>query len=59
MHFDNLTLVPYDPDAIAPELLSDSEKKNYNTYQQRVYDTVSPYLTDDEKAWLKNETRAI
>lgn len=59
MRFENLTLVPFDPDAVEPSLMSEKEKAWYNEYQQRVYDIISPYLSDSERKWLKNETRTI
>lgn len=59
MRFENLTLVPFDPDAVEPSLMSEKEKSWYNEYQKRVYDIISPYLSDSERKWLENETRKI
>lgn len=59
MEFETLTVAPYEPDAVEPELMSPSERSLYNAYQSFVYDTLSPYLTENEREWLKNETRCI
>ena len=59
MHFDTLTYVPIDLDAIDESLLTYKEKKWLNDYHQAVYEKISPYLTDEEKTWLKDYTKAI
>jgi len=59
LHFDILTYVPIDLDAIDPHLLTYKEKKWLNDYHQAVYQNISPYLTDEEKEWLKDYTRAL
>ncbi|MBR3147430.1 MAG: aminopeptidase P family protein [Eubacterium sp.] len=57
--FDTITLVPLEREAIVPEMLTEEELSWLNAYHKRVYETVSPYLTDDEAAWLKEVTRPI
>ncbi len=59
LEFEVLTLVPWDLDAVIPEMLSDREKKILNDYHKRVYEKISPFLDENEKAWLKHATRAI
>ncbi len=59
MHFEVLTFVPFDLDAIDPSLLREDEKAQLNAYHKQVFDTVSPYLTKEESAWLCRYTRAI
>ena len=59
MKFEVITYVPFDLDAIDASLLRDDEKALLNAYHKLVFDTVSPYLTEDEKEWLKDYTRAI
>ena len=59
MHFEVLTYVPFDLDAIDASLLRADEKDVLNAYHKLVFDTVSPYLTDEERKWLKHYTRAI
>ncbi len=57
--FDDLTLVPYEIDAIDQSLLTKAEKEQIHTYHKRVYETLSPYLTKEEKFWLKGIVEAI
>lgn len=59
MRFETITMVPWDLDAVAPELLSRREKDLLNAYHARVWDSISPYLEGDEKEWLRKATRAI
>lgn len=59
MHFEVLTCVPFDLDAIDVSLLNREEKEQLNDYHKLVYDTISPHLDQDEKEWLKKYTRAI
>ncbi|MCH5268460.1 MAG: aminopeptidase P family protein [Lachnospiraceae bacterium] len=59
LEFETLTLVPFDRRAIAPELMSDREKKLLNEYHQRVYEIIAPYLTEDERQWLQEECAPI
>lgn len=59
MHFANLTFCPYDLEAIDVRYLSDENIAEINSYHETVYETLSPYLNDEEKAWLKEATRKI
>ncbi len=59
MHFEVLTYVPFDLDAIDISLLSEIEKSQLNSYHQTVFELISPYLTADERDWLKKYTRQI
>lgn len=59
MHFEVITYVPFDLDAIDVSLMREDEKELLNNYHQLVYDIVSPHLTDEEKQWLKIYTRPI
>lgn len=59
MYFEQLTFVPIDLDAVDVDMLTYIDKKRLNDYHSAVYDTVSPYLTDEEKEILKTFTRAI
>lgn len=58
MHFKTLTWVPIDMDAIDLRYMNDTQKNMLREYQQKVYEKISPYLTEEESKWLKNETRA-
>ncbi len=57
--FEPCTYVPIDLDAVDISLLSDVEKEYLNDYHSNVYSIVSPYLTDEEKDWMKQYTRQI
>lgn len=59
MYFETLTMVPYDREAILPERMTARELKLLNDYHQKVYDNISPYLTEEEKLWLHDQTRPI
>ena len=59
MYLETITFVPIDLDGVDPDVLTQYERKWLNEYHQAVYDKVSPYLNDEEKAWLKHATRAI
>lgn len=59
MYFEPLTFAPIDLDAVDVDELSATDKKRLNAYHQLVYDKVSPYLTDEEREWLKVYTRAV
>lgn len=56
MHFKTLTWAPIDRDGIDVKYLSDTQIAMLNEYQQAVYEKISPYLTEEEKQWLKEET---
>ena len=59
MKFEPLTLVPFDLDAVVPELMSDRERRLLNDYHRTVYEKVSPLLDGAEKEWLREATREI
>ena len=59
MYFEVLTFVPFDLDAIDPTLLRQDEKEQLNAYHKKIYEIVSPHMTDEEKLWLQHYTRAI
>lgn len=59
MHFEPLTFVPFDLDGIDPTKMTQDEIEWLNAYHAQVYDTLQPYLNDEEKDWLKNATRAL
>ena len=59
MRFETLTMVPFDLDGIDPKQMSDHERKLLNDYHRKVYETITPYLNEDEKEWLKQATREI
>ncbi|AUS97907.1 peptidase M24 [Clostridium thermosuccinogenes] len=59
MRFEALTCCPIDLDGIDVDLLTEAEKKRLNEYHKDVYSKLSPYLNEEEKDWLRKETREI
>ena len=59
LRFETLTMVPFDLDAIIPELLGDECRGILNAYHRKVRQTLAPYMTAEENAWLAEATRAI
>lgn len=59
MYFETLTFVPIDLDAINPEKLEEREKELLNAYHAEVYRNIAPYLSEEERSWLKEYTRSI
>lgn len=59
MEFETVTLVPYEREAILPEMLTKAELDWLNAYHQKVYETVGPLLGEEERAWLFEVTREI
>ena len=59
MCFEPLTMVPFDLEGINPEEMTERERKLLSEYHQKVYTTISPYLDEEEKKWLKQATREI
>lgn len=56
--FKPLTLVPFDRELIDKEVLAD-KVSSLNKYHALVYDTLASYLSDDEKAFLKERTMPL
>ena len=59
LHFEIITLIPFDLDAINPDIMTEPEKKLLNQYHAKVYETLVPHLTEEEAEWLKKYTREI
>ena len=59
LRFETLTMVPFDLDAVIPELLGEECRMLLNAYHAKVRKTLRPYLTEEENAWLADATRAI
>jgi Xaa-Pro aminopeptidase len=59
LHFHTFTWVPLDPDAIDPVYFTEEQLEGYNHYQKTVYEKIAPYLTWEEREWLKVETRSL
>lgn len=47
-------MVPYDRELISFEDMADKEIELLDNYHKMVYEMISPYLTLEEKIWLKD-----
>lgn len=56
MKFETLTLFPFDTRLIDYDMLSEDEYQWLCNYHQYVYQKLSPYLTETERAWLQEKT---
>ena len=60
LHFDHLTYVPIDLEAIDTKYMQPKDIKALNDYHKMVYDKVSPLIKDEKaREWLKEATREI
>ncbi len=59
MEFETITYAPIDLDAVIPEEMTARERKLLNDYHKMVYEKISPFLTEEEREWLKIYTREI
>ena len=59
LQFESLTLCPIDKAPIIKEMLLQEEIDWLNQYHQRVFDTLSPHLNEEETAWLRDACAAI
>lgn len=59
MEFEYLTFVPIDLDALDVSLMEKRDIRYLNEYHRQVYEKISPYLTDEERQWLKEATREV
>jgi len=57
--FETLTFAPFELEAVDKELLSLQEIDWLNDYHNEVYVKLSPHLSADERAWLREETKNI
>lgn len=59
MGFKPLTLVPLDLEGIDPAYMERSDIEALNRYHRMVFERLSPYLSEDERAWLKEQTKSL
>lgn len=57
--FECLTIAPISTKIVKKELLETAQLAWLNNYNAMVFEKLSPLLTPDEAAWLKEETKAI
>lgn len=59
MYLETITFAPIDLDGIDPEEMSRDEREWLNNYHKDVYEKIGPHLTEEEREWFKEYTRAI
>ncbi|MBE5957129.1 MAG: aminopeptidase P family protein [Lachnospiraceae bacterium] len=59
LKFEPITFAPIDLDGIDPSYMNETEKMLLNSYHEQVYEVISPYLDEEEKAWLYEYTRPV
>ena len=60
MAFETITCCPIDLDAVLPENMTPRQREWLNSYHAFVRDTLMDWMQgEDEKAWLREATRAI
>jgi Xaa-Pro aminopeptidase len=57
--FETLTLCPIDTTPILKEMMTEEEIRRLNSYHRTVYLKLSPHLSDEERAWLKEKTKPL
>lgn len=57
--FRNLTMCPFELEAIVPEEMTRQEINALNAYHKTVYETLAPWFNQEERDWLKEATRPI
>ncbi|MEN8075900.1 aminopeptidase P family protein [Clostridioides difficile] len=57
--FETISYCPIDLNGVKVELLNKDEKNWLNNYHKTVYNKLSPFLNEEEKELLKEETREI
>ena len=59
LHFEPLTLVPYERELIDVAMLTDEERRQIDLYHRMVLDRLSPRLDGDDLAWLTEACRPL
>lgn len=59
LYLEPLTMVPFDREAIVPELMTERELQWLNEYHRKVYETLAPHLQEEELIWLHEMTAEI
>lgn len=59
LQFRTMTLFPYDTNLFDLSIMTKDEIQWVNDYHKMVYDRLSPLLTTEQAAWLKDKTKPI
>ena len=56
LRFETLTMVPFDLNLIDKQYLDEKTINLINDYHEKVYQTLLPYLNDEEAQFLRRKT---
>lgn len=59
LHFEPLTMVPFEKEAILTENMTKKEIAWLNAYHAKVYEKIAPYLPSEERKWLQEATALL
>lgn len=59
MYFDTLTYAPIDLDAVNTAIMQPADIERLNRYHAQVREKITPYMNEEEAAWLAEATRAV
>jgi Xaa-Pro aminopeptidase len=59
MEFEFLTMAPIDLEALDTSIMTEEDVKLLNNYHKEVYEKLSPYLSNEEALWLKENTKSV
>ena len=59
LEFETVTLVPFEREAILPELLEEREKKWLNAYHQKIFQFYEKRVDPEMRQWLKETTQPL
>ena len=59
LDFETLTCCHIDTSAVVPELLGPEALEWLNAYNERVCQVLTPYLSSEVAAWLRDKTKAV
>ena len=59
MKFEQLTWIPIDREALDKKYLSEKDIKRINDYHKKVYQKTFRFLNENERKWLKEQTKPL
>lgn len=59
LYLEPLTMVPFDREAILPQLMTERELEWLNEYHRKVYAALAPEMEEEELVWLREMTAEL
>lgn len=59
LRFEEITMAPFDREAILSDQMQPEEIDYLNDYHRRVFETIAPHLEEEERKWLEEACRPI